>query len=214
MQDTIIKGTGNSRTLKSVSDFKTKYPTYDSFVAALVAGTLPVDLGGLVSGGCSQVGTPVNTANLYDINTQNLITALYQNLVGSTPTAVNTPNSALFNLATVLVKEAALREALGNTIPKIVTGSYVGTGTYGASNPNTLTFDFVPRYFRIGSAVGPWFEGMGYMSTYQFIDTSKNLYTASATVTVSGKTISWYNTSNAERQCNNSGWTYVYIAIG
>ena len=28
---------------------------------------------------------------------------------------------------------------------RIETGSYVGTGTYGASNPNTLTFGFVPK---------------------------------------------------------------------
>ena len=30
-------------------------------------------------------------------------------------------------------------------VPVIYTTSYVGTGTYGNSNPNTLTFDFVPE---------------------------------------------------------------------
>ena len=30
--------------------------------------------------------------------------------------------------------------------PKIATGSYTGTGTYGVSNPNSLTFDFVPKF--------------------------------------------------------------------
>ena len=44
MQDGIMKGTGNSRYLKSIADFLTQYPTYQEFAAALVAGTLPVDL--------------------------------------------------------------------------------------------------------------------------------------------------------------------------
>ena len=39
MKDMIIKGTGDSRYLKSVSNFLSLYPDYESFVAALVAGT-------------------------------------------------------------------------------------------------------------------------------------------------------------------------------
>ena len=35
-------------------------------------------------------------------------------------------------------------QSLGSGFAKIQTGSYVGTGTYGASNPCSLTFDFVP----------------------------------------------------------------------
>ena len=45
MHDSVPKGTGNSRFLKSVSDFMEKYPTYQDFAAALVAGTMPVDIG-------------------------------------------------------------------------------------------------------------------------------------------------------------------------
>jgi hypothetical protein len=33
-----------------------------------------------------------------------------------------------------------------NNYAKIVSGTYVGTGTYGSSNPMTLTFDFTPKY--------------------------------------------------------------------
>ena len=36
---------------------------------------------------------------------------------------------------------------------KIQTGSYVGTGTYGADNPCSLTFDFTPNYFQLLSQV-------------------------------------------------------------
>lgn len=38
MQDGIMKGTGNSRYLKSIADFLTQYPTYQEFAAALAAG--------------------------------------------------------------------------------------------------------------------------------------------------------------------------------
>ena len=35
------------------------------------------------------------------------------------------------------------------TKARIQTGSYVGTGTYGADNPCSLTFDFVPKFLCI-----------------------------------------------------------------
>ena len=64
MQDAITKGEGNSRYLKSVSDFLTKYPTYEAFVDALVAGTLPVDFNGVNPEGWAQLGTALGKANL------------------------------------------------------------------------------------------------------------------------------------------------------
>lgn len=64
MKDMIPKGTGNSRFLRSVSNFKAIYPTYDAFVNALVAGNLPVDFNGINEAGIQQVGTSLNKANL------------------------------------------------------------------------------------------------------------------------------------------------------
>lgn len=64
MTDLVIKGTGNSRYLKSVADFLTQYPTYEDFVDALVAGTLPIDFNGINSAGIQTQGTPLNKANL------------------------------------------------------------------------------------------------------------------------------------------------------
>lgn len=64
MKDAIALGTGNSRYLKSVSGFLTLYPTYDAFVAALVAGTLPVDFNGINPDGWSQQGTELDKAHL------------------------------------------------------------------------------------------------------------------------------------------------------
>ena len=58
MQDMVIKGTGNSRFLKSVEDFLDRFPTYEAFAAAFAAGILPVDFNGINPEGITQMGTP------------------------------------------------------------------------------------------------------------------------------------------------------------
>lgn len=83
MKDMVPKGTGNSRYLKSVANFMALYPTYADFVAALVAGTLPVDFNGINSAGCDEVGTPLNKANLL---TDATVAALDTEIVGAEPT--------------------------------------------------------------------------------------------------------------------------------
>lgn len=92
MKDMVPKGTGNSRFLKSVSNFMTLYPTYADFVAALVAGTLPIDLNGINSAGCDEVGTPLNKANLM---TDATFAKMGVTIAGSEPTV----NDALDALA-------------------------------------------------------------------------------------------------------------------
>lgn len=64
MKDLVPKGTGNSRFLRSVSNFLSLYPDYEAFVAALVDGTLPIDLAGINPDGVTQMGTLNNKANL------------------------------------------------------------------------------------------------------------------------------------------------------
>lgn len=64
MQDFVSRGNGNSRYLKSVSNFLERYPTYEDFAKALVSGNLPVDFNGLNPDGISQRGTPYNKANV------------------------------------------------------------------------------------------------------------------------------------------------------
>lgn len=76
-------------------------------------------------------------------------------------TGASTANEARQNLGAAAVKEMTKAEydalaAIDPTIfyalndveadgAKIEVGSYVGTGTYGSSNPNSLTFGFVPK---------------------------------------------------------------------
>lgn len=83
MKDMVPKGTGNSRYLKSVANFMTLYPTYADFVAALVAGTLPVDFNGINSAGCDEVGTPLNKASLL---TDSTFARLGVDIAGAEPT--------------------------------------------------------------------------------------------------------------------------------
>lgn len=68
MKDGIIKADGTSRLARSVADFKTKYPTYDDFSAALVAGTLPLDIL-FNESGWSQLPDFLNQANLLKVAT-------------------------------------------------------------------------------------------------------------------------------------------------
>ena len=105
------------------------------------------------------------------------------------------------------------------TAPKIETGSYVGTGTYGADNPNTLTFGFLPKlvivkpdsktsYYRIEIVTGQS-NTLSHSSSasYGWVD-----------ITWNGKTVSWVcvstNSDPVGGQLNNASTTYYYFAIG
>lgn len=103
--------------------------------------------------------------------------------------------------------------------PKIETGSYTGTGTYGASNPNSLTFDFTPKaVFIFGTKVSNntgasmmYFWGA---DSFTLIDSGYSGVQVSGMVSVSRNTMSWYDTNGAYFQCNESGLTYNYLALG
>lgn len=106
--------------------------------------------------------------------------------------------------------------------PKVEVGSYVGTGTYGSSNPNSLTFGFEPKLVVIspkrhaekdGYIYGgiPWINGNTTGCSYIIVNnySSQKVY-----LSWDGKTVSWYSTNSAASQLNDSGITYYYIAIG
>lgn len=108
----------------------------------------------------------------------------------------------------------------GEVIPtvKIATGSYVGTGTYGISNKNTLTFPFEPKVVFIGYGDT---EAVTIRGSFCFV---RGAYTAGSTVSSSssytvllewdGNTVSWYSGTNQGVQLNATGKTYYYVAIG
>lgn len=104
---------------------------------------------------------------------------------------------------------------------RIEVGSYAGTGTYGKNNPTSLTFDFKPKFVMIyrcvtdggtsdyiNATLSPIIDGF---SAYS-VDYSSLSYSFSD-VDWSCNTVTWYSTSNALSQLNESGWEYFYIAI-
>lgn len=118
----------------------------------------------------------------------------------------------------------------GGNGARIETGSYVGTGTYGSSNPCSLTFGFEPKLVFITGWSGRSSDNR-YQLTMQnpaacavsFADSSQQ-GTNNLTWTANG--VEWYcsygssgtttgtTRADAEGQMNQSDVTYYYVAIG
>ena len=108
--------------------------------------------------------------------------------------------------------------AQSDTKAKIQIGSYVGTGTFGADNPNTLTFDFAPKAVIVQRANQTTNNSYGRVIAIPGMTQVNNGGSANnddyvATVSFSSNSFSMYSIS-ASGQMNNSGVTYVYIGIG
>lgn len=111
---------------------------------------------------------------------------------------------------------------------QVETGSYVGTGTYGSSNPCSITFGFAPTLLIVegdkasSSSGNAYYTGIPYLFTSSYLKVaqldanSANVYDNVVTVSNGGKTISWYRASGivASQQLNESGTTYRWMAIG
>lgn len=108
----------------------------------------------------------------------------------------------------------------------IATGSYAGTGKYGQSNPNSLTFEFEPELVLIFTGAAPAifltsrltkdFSGTerGYVILYGSESAFYEFYTRAR---FNEKTLAWYYTQSengSSYQLNNSGEIYPYFAIG
>ena len=122
-------------------------------------------------------------------------------------------------------------------------GSYVGTGTYGADNPCSLTFDFVPKVVYIGQPTDitvnygrteytlfPYFIQIVYgvqMGSGIFISLRSGTYSydpgdSAVSCSFNDKTVSWRNSfmdyneayDGSINQMNKLGTTYHYTAIG
>lgn len=213
MKDTVIKDNGKSRSIKAPADMP---ETFEEWRTQLLAGTATLDIG-LNAAGCDVIGTALTKANMLSDTTKSAL-----KLTGDNPTV----NDALY----------ALSSALGRA--KVATGSYVGTGTSGADNPCSLTFDFTPKFVVVYSTVGLTTSGSTGGSTFihalmmfpgtvcglttvgnGFQSQTFNNSSSNETnfTTFSGNTVSWYsiNSTNGQvYQLNVSGVIYKYFAIG
>lgn len=203
MRDSIIKNTGNSRYLKSAISAAT---TWEQFRAALIAGTLPIDLNGINSAGWQQVGDALNKANLLSDAT---VSALNDFLTSALP-ANPKVTDALKSLATV-------------GLCKIATGNYTGTDVFGVGNENSLTFDFSPLLVAVAGGYKPTGVGTTHSEcgillrgVYGVTLTQSPNYACkllNATWSFSNGKVTWWAES-ARDQLNDSRITYRYVAIG
>ena len=107
---------------------------------------------------------------------------------------------------------------------RIQTGSYVGTGTYGSSNPCSLTFGFSPQLFILfgkpnkNSDYANMNIAIKGASNLGFIFSSgSNPITAESkriTYTWGSKTLNWYAEWSEDAQMNGAGVTYNWLAAG
>ena len=109
---------------------------------------------------------------------------------------------------------AALGDAGG---VRIATGSYTGTGTYGASNPCSLTFPFVPKLVAV--VCGSSTNIFGYATFVYEGPVGMTGTVPQVSWDDVGKTVSWYTTESSSTygpsyQLNHRSGTYHYAAIG
>lgn len=166
----------------------------------------------------TQEGTPINKESLLKDSTA----AMFGLGANAVPDEIF---SKIKNLVDIATNSA-------NSKAKIETGSYVGTGQTGASNPCTLTLGIVPKIVIIYELFrgdrtyrAAWFANLkseyndtsvfqnkyicGYYDLFSYDD---NYLTESGRnfSKFSGNQLSWYGMT----PMNTSGTTYEYIAIG
>ena len=223
MQDGIIKGTGNSRYLKSISNFLQQYPTYQDFVAALVAGTLPIDLNGINETGWDQLGTALNKANLLSDET---VTAY-----GSSLPENPVPDDVLSVLSKALLyQNGGVANPAGEVLDvpglAFVTGTYTGNSSQVYNNVDFQNGTIGYRSINLGFQPSAVFVSIFYisnavatvsMSSDYFGFRSPSASAPGLTVTSTGFNVSnYYSSSNVPTgtsRLNYTGYRYVYIAF-
>ncbi len=113
-----------------------------------------------------------------------------------------------------------VEQLCGSGMARIQELTYVGTGTYGSDNPNTLTFDFTPRVILIQASDSPDFclcllnGAKNALGNITRSITSTQVVLPYVPLLWSGKTVSWYYRSGPGTQLNALGTTYIVKALG
>ena len=98
---------------------------------------------------------------------------------------------------------------------KIATGSYVGTGTYGSSNPCSLTFDFEPKLLFISNLGTVCPQNIFVQYGVQIaVGCVTDIRRYDIYLTWDGTTVSWYSEDHAIYQLNGKDFKYKWFAIG
>ena len=107
---------------------------------------------------------------------------------------------------------------------RIATGSYVGTGTYGASNPNSLTFQVDPKLVIIRAQPPSSYDKdnmaifikpvLNSTSMSRMQKAAGQVLGATILCTWDKNTLTWYSTATQDEQLNSRNATYYYLVIG
>lgn len=212
MKDTIIKGTGNSRSIKSVPNLAALAPTYEAFLALLAGEGLPIDLGPLNAAGVQELGTGLSKANLL---TDALCSAL-----GLSTSA--TPTQAMDKLRTLIQTAQSTADGRAN----VASGSYVGTGQASTEYKVTLHFPFAPQLvvvFTDTNSDSNFYNGIFLRDVSIGIHIFANggaIHPTGAIypVTWNGNSVQWCSTngytSHPLAWFNAANQTYRYVAVG
>lgn len=108
-----------------------------------------------------------------------------------------------------------------NGVSRIQSGSYVGTGAYGSSNPCSITFSFKPKIvifpnYTVYNSRGKSMIAVDSLTTsYQDVDGTLG-YEVHAKFDTTTNTLYWYASTRANEfhQLNGAGDTYYWVAIG
>ena len=197
MQDGIIAGNGNSRYLKTVATALSLYPDYESFMAALIAGTFPIDLNGINAGGWTQQGTPLNKATLFSDSTASSLGL----------SAANSPNDALAKLKQLIDNS----NSNANTRAKIATGSYQGQNPPGfGQTSKTIVVGFRPSIFLFG-----YKDNLsGSLGIFTASSPSDHPNTTGNGKVTSSITPNGITLSGESFYFNENVYTYTWVAIG
>ncbi len=104
-----------------------------------------------------------------------------------------------------------------NEFGPMARGSYEGTGTYGASNMNKLSFSFNVQCVIICSGYNTlvWLQGMDWVGWLAQSGNQKSVSTSSDSSTnPHSSNFYWYSSNDANEQMNTSGTLYRYIGFG
>ena len=112
---------------------------------------------------------------------------------------------------------AKVDEGMG-AIPRMVSGSYVGTGAYGSESPNHLEFGFAAKLVVLAASAGDLLKIGTVFIGGQSISHGIGVASSSSSglnmpLTWTDLGVSWY-ASDASRQLNSEGITYFYFALG
>ena len=196
MTDMIVKGTGNSRFLRSAIPADI---TFSQFVALLREGALPIDLAGLNDDGVEVKGTPLGKGTLLSDATE---TAIWGDA------ADRTVDEAL------RYSFSALMDVAGEKAT-VVTGTYSGDGT----ETRTFSLGFTPRVLLLYGTTVKWgisgTSALGHLSMCAIPGTNTNIDgdNAALEITNDGFTVTQKAIGVSHSNANYSNRVFMYIAI-